>query len=156
MDTTEMFGTLELNEDGYLDEGEHPAGWELIATTFGTGERRRLLLEGLLMLLRDLRAAGVTEVWLDGSFVTDDPEPRDFDVCWSPIGVDKSRLPPEFGYGQAAALDPELSNHDLRKLKYRGDVFVQLPPFADFVDVFRKDREGRPRGIVKIDMRSVP
>ena len=151
-----MFGTLSLSEDGYLDAGEHPADWKLVAATFGVGERRRVLLEGLLMLLRDLRIAGVTSVWLDGSFVTDDPEPRDFDLCWSPLGADKTKLPAEFGYGRGTALDPKTSNHDLLKLKYRGDVFVHLPPFADFVALLSQDREGRPRGIVKIDMESVP
>jgi len=151
-----MFGTLPLDENGSLPEGEHLASWTIIAATFGQGARRRVLVGRLLVLLQDLRSASVADVWLDGSFVTDDPEPNDFDVCWSPADAKKSSLPPEFGYSQEAALDPERSNHELLKLRYGGDVFVHLPPLADFVAVFRLDKEGRPRGIVKVDMGSLP
>jgi len=156
VDPTELFGTLVLDEDGHLPDGEHPGTWAAIAATFGEGARRTVLLRRLLMLLQDLRSAGVSDVWLDGSFVTSDPEPGDFDVCWNPIGATKSALPPEFGYGQDVALDPQRSNHELLKLRYGGDVFVHLPPFADFVALFRQDREGQPRGIVKVDMESLP
>jgi len=155
MDTTKMLGTIQFDEFGYLPDGEYLGTWSEICERFGIGERRTWLLEGLQLLVNDLRAARVRDVWLDGSFVTDDPDPRDYDVCWSPTGANKDTLPREFGYEQEASVDPNIPNHELLVQKYRGDVFVHLPPWADFVSRFRQDREGRSRGIVKIDMDSL-
>jgi hypothetical protein len=154
--TTEMLGTLEFDDWGYLPDGEHHATWSEIVARFGQGARRGWLIEGLLMLLIDLRRANVVDAWLDGSFVTEVHEPSDYDVCWSPLGADTSLLPREFGYGQAKSIDESLSNYELLVRKYRGDAFVHIPPWADFVSEFRTDREDRTRGIIKIDMDSLP
>ena len=52
-------------------------------------------MEGLARLLLDLGAAGCTQASLDGSFVTREKWPGDFDVCYEPQGMDASRLTPE-------------------------------------------------------------
>lgn len=49
--------------------------------------RRPALVAGLLHFLNDLAATNVKcEVWIDGSFATDKPEPNDVDlfVVWNP------------------------------------------------------------------------
>jgi len=156
LDTTDMLGSIQFDENGNLPAGEHTARWEDIERSFGTGGRRGELLRGLLELLRDLRSAGVQDVWLDGSFTTDDPDPHDYDLCWSRKGADVDRLPREFGYRDDVSVSPDLSNHELLRRRYRGDVLMHLPPHADVVGIFTHDRDGNERGIIKVDMSSIP
>ncbi|MCX6022257.1 MAG: hypothetical protein NTZ05_11105 [Chloroflexi bacterium] len=45
-------------DTGYLPPGPHAASWAEIVERFGWNERRRTLLDGLALALRDLYAAG--------------------------------------------------------------------------------------------------
>lgn len=129
-----------------LPPGIHDATFEDIRLRFATNEKRRRLYEGLLQGCEALKDAGCTVVYLDGSYVTDKPLPKDFDVCWDPTGVDPFKL------------DPILLDFDnLRrnqKLKYGGEFFPSSAK-ADgthiFVDFFRTDRDtGKEKGVVRI------
>ena len=64
---------------GNLPPGEHMAEWVDVVEPFGTTPCRRQLLEGLALALRDLRAAGCKRVYVDGSFITTEAHPGDFD-----------------------------------------------------------------------------
>jgi uncharacterized protein DUF6932 len=70
-----------FTDSGNLPEGIHDATWDEIVEGFGTNERRRELLEGLQRALDSLRAAGCRRAYVDGSFVTANEEPNDFDAC---------------------------------------------------------------------------
>lgn len=134
--------------DGTLPPGEHEATWREIVQTFGTTPHRRGLLAGLRRALQALRDAGCRRAYIDGSFVTTTPLPRDYDGCWETLSVD------------ADALDPVLLDLDFprtqQKEKYGGEMFPASWP-ADrqgrtFRDFFQADRDGNPKGIVVIDL----
>lgn len=80
-----------LNDSGYLPAGDHPATWKEIEDAFTSSYGRRQLLSGLLYVVRELQAKGVKKIWIDGSFVTSKPRPRDIDVLYEvPTNEDNS------------------------------------------------------------------
>ena len=71
----------DFRPDGYLPEGLFPATLAEITFRFGTSSRRRRLL--ILRLRRWVelaRSTGVTRMFIDGSFVTSKPNPKDIDA----------------------------------------------------------------------------
>jgi len=141
-------------EDGRLQlpPGVHVASWQEVAARFGGNPRRREILDGLLRALQALKAAGCTQVYVDGSFVTSKELPGDFDGCWDDTGVDYDRIDPVL---------LEFKNHRAaQKAKFDGEMFVangRADPLGTlFLDFFQRDRDGRPKGIVQIDLESIP
>lgn len=130
---------------GNLLPGKHVATFAEVKTHFGTNSRRLWLLEGLNKLLIELKRAGCTEVWLDGSFVTKKELPGDYDVCYQIRGVSPDLMDPLI-FSQ---------NRDERKKKYRGDIFPNTiedgsgKPFDEF---FQEDRDGNQKGIILIKL----
>ena len=101
--------------------------------------------------MRLLRLAGCGTIYLDGSFVTAKAEPGDFDACWNIEGIHAELIAPiffDFSDGRAA-----------QKEQFGGEFFpAQLPEGGtgkNWLDFFQQDREGRPKGIVIIDLENV-
>lgn len=142
-----------FSDSGNLPEGVHDANWDEIVDRFGTTERRRELLEGLLRVLGSLRDAGCRRSYLDGSFVTAKEEPGDFDACWEAAGVDAGLLDPvllQFANARAA-----------QKERFGGELFpaeaVADPDGTRFIDYFQRDKlTGDAKGIVTIDLEDLP
>jgi hypothetical protein len=93
----------ELNESGLLPEGIHDCTLDEISARFGrfqTTDRRVRLFEKLRALVEEERQAGLAvELIVDGSFVTDKPEPGDIDlVIVLPADFDLSVELPPFKY----------------------------------------------------------
>lgn len=139
----------EFDEDGYLPPGEHGADWSSIVDRFGGNPRRDWLLVGLKRALEALRSAGCQTAYIDGSFVTAKPEPRDYDGLWDIRGV------------HAALLDPVLLDFDdgrmRQKTKYHGEFFpAQMSETASgrvFLEFFQRRADtGAAKGIVRIDL----
>src|SRR5712692_2805187 len=137
-----------FDASGNLPPGVHHATWQEFVSTFGTTPHRRALLAGLQAALENLRAAGCHRVYINGSFVTAKRRPNDFDGCWDMAGVDPDRLDPvllTFARGRAA-----------QKARYRGELFpAQFAEGASgrtFLDFFQMDKEGRPKGIIALDL----
>lgn len=104
-------------------------------------------MERLLAACRKLAEAGCTELLLDGSFVTAKTMPGDYDGTWETAGVDVDRLDPVF-------LDAEAV-----RARYSGDLFpasgvAELGVL--FRDFFQTDRDGVAKGVVLVDLRSLP
>jgi len=83
---------------------------------------------------------------LNGSFVSEKPNPADFDACWEPTGVDDKKLDPElldFSDGRRR-----------QRLKYGGEFFpssAKADGFRTFVEFFQTDKyTGREKGIIRI------
>jgi hypothetical protein len=118
---------------------------------FGTNTHRAGLLGGLLSALRNLLGAGCHQVILDGSFVSEKDLPQDYDAAWETAGVDPSLLDPvllDFTNSRAAM-----------KAKYGGELFPASAYAAAGVlyrDFFQKDRNGVPKGVLQIDLGSLP
>lgn len=118
---------------------------------FGGNQRRREILSGMLRALQALKAAGCRRVYIDGSFVTSKELPADFDGCWDPEGVDFDSLDP-------VLLDFE-GHREAQKARFEGEMFIALTQ-ADalglcFLDFFQFDRDGRPKGIIQIDLEDI-
>ncbi len=135
---------------GNLPPGVHDATWNEVKARFGDTSRRKQLLRGLERALRQLATAGCTSVLLDGSFVTAKAEPNDYDGAWETRGVDPDLL-------DQVLLDFSNARSAMKK-KYGGEMFPAGSPAAPsktFREFFQQDREGRPKGIVRIDPRDV-
>jgi hypothetical protein len=136
---------------GYLPPGVHHAPWNEVAPRFSANGHRSRLLGGLLAALQNLAGAGCQSVLLDGSFVSQKELPDDYDGAWDTVGVDPYRLDPvllDFSNGRAAM-----------KSKYLGELFpatAAAAPGVLYRDFFMKDRSGVPKGVVQIDLGSLP
>jgi hypothetical protein len=74
-------GIPPFRPDGYLPEGIHQATEAEVTFRFGTPSRRRRRLTLRLRRWIELgRAVGAKRLLVDGSFVTDKPEPNDLDA----------------------------------------------------------------------------
>jgi hypothetical protein len=142
-----------FGEGGNLPPGIHEASWEVIVTRFGGTAWCRELLAGLQEALESLRDAGCRRVYVDGSFVSVEEEPGDFDACWEIAGVDAGLLDPvllDFSNARAA-----------QKERFRGELFpaeaVASPDGTRYLDYFQRDKlTGERKGIVSLDLEDLP
>ena len=67
---------------GALPPGDHRATLDEITRRLGFTSRRRWLLEGLHAAVQTFWAAGIREIYIDGSFCTEKPDPGDIDGYW--------------------------------------------------------------------------
>ncbi len=108
------------------------------------------LLSGLRRALEALREAGCETAYIDGSFVSANEAPNDWDGCWEHSTVDWTRLDPVL-----------LDDRDFRaaqKAKYGGEMFPVSIRFrdTDMLEVFQYDRRHRHKGIVALDLTKLP
>jgi hypothetical protein len=140
----------DLNEDGLLPLGLHPATLEEIGERFGRANPvRTRLFRGLTRALHNLREAGVERVYIDGSFVTDKQFPNDVDGCWD------ADSPVDLGELDAVFLD--FSDHRRQmKERYGVDFFLASSVEGEsrqaFLDFFQVDRDGRSKGVLVVDL----
>jgi hypothetical protein len=64
---------------GALPLGDHRATLEEIGSRFGFTPRRRWLLTGLRVAVAAFLAAGIEDIFIDGSFCTEKLDPGDVD-----------------------------------------------------------------------------
>jgi hypothetical protein len=142
-----------LDTDGNLPPGIHHATWTEIVTRYATSTHRRELLDGLLDALRSLKSAGCATAYLDGSFVTVEDSPGDFDACWESAGVVPSRLDSELlDFSDKCAA---------QKARYGGEIYPAHWPASSegipFRDFFQRDRVTKQsKGIVALDLSGLP
>ena len=127
-----------LNHNGYLPPGIHQATLDEIATRFGTEpELRRVQMESLRWMVALAWRAGVRQIVVNGSFVTDKWEPNDVD-CVLLVGPD---------YPHDADADAELQS---------GLPFITIElgnrkRFAEFTEtIFATDRNEIPKGLIEV------
>lgn len=138
-----------FDENGNLPPGIHEASWQEFAERFGSTLYRSRLLKGLWAALAALKIAGCKKVYIDGSFVTNEEVPSDWDGCWDINGVNPLLLDPvlrQFGNKQAA-----------QKAKYFGEFFpaqmAERGAGKTFLEFFQVDKEtGIAKGIVVLDL----
>jgi hypothetical protein len=122
-----------------------------VVDRFGKFAHRRAMLAGLLDMCQELRAAGAKFLLLDGSFVTKKPLPKDFDACYYLSEVDIARLNPVF---------QDFSNERATmKARFRGEAFpaeYNAAGWEPYEEFFQHDEDGKPKGIVKLDLGTLP
>jgi hypothetical protein len=142
-----------FTDTGVLPPGVHLATWDEVEERFGGSARREALLDGLLEAATNIRAAGARIIWLDGSFVTDKEEPDDWDGVWDPSNSDLKKVDP-------VLIDPaDLATGRYRqKAKYHGELLagVEAGTGLAFQHFFQGDMNGDPKGIVRLDLRTLP
>jgi hypothetical protein len=126
-----------FDENGYLPPGIHPATMEEIEDRFGSGtEIRGVLFESLVWLVAAATEARVLRVIVNGSYVTDTPDPNDVDcVLLVAENFDKSSAPARKLTGGCPFLSLEL---------------VEADAFQDMIEFFGSDRDDVPKGIIEV------
>ncbi len=126
---------------GSLPPGIWCASVEDIEVRFAINPRRQALYEAFAVVVQLLRSANCME--LDGSFICDEPEPGDYDLCSEPTGM----IPTEEFNSFL-----QLSFEERKKL-HLGDIFIRLPVppyFIDHVLFWQTDHDGEAKGIICI------
>lgn len=144
----------ECDSSGNLPPGIHTANWADLEFRFGTDAHRKRLLAGLRIALLSLKVAGCKTVFIDGSFVTTNTFPADFDVCWDMTDVDLPTLnivePVLFDFRNRRAAQKAKFAGELFPAQYKADSFGRT-----FLDFFQLDKDtGQPKGIVAVDLGS--
>ncbi len=139
---------------GSLPPGEHEATWEELVARTGFNNHRETLLAGLEGALTELKRAGATRVYIDGSFVTNKPYPNDYDVCYDIADTDLPNLPAGLDVTAMRAPRQIMKAHFLGELLPAHFSAVMNPTRETYREFFQHDRDGEPRGVVVIDLRS--
>lgn len=136
---------------GNLPPGVHAATWEEVVDRYGYNPKRSKQLEGLKLAIDDLKRAGCRVLYLDGSFVTAKEQPGDYDACWEAEHVNADDLHPTL-------LDVGWNRKKL-KARYGGDITIvhlASEPFGEtFMTFFQTDRDGNPKGLLRIDLQEL-
>ena len=142
-----------FDSDGNLPPGIHEASWDEVEGAFATNPHRRRLLAGFKAVAKKLAECGCERVYLDGSFVTSEPVPDDFDGAWELSGVDLRKL---------RAIEPLLfdfsNGRAAQKAKYLGEMFPadvqEAASGRTFIEFFQEDKStGEQKGVVTIRIR---
>jgi hypothetical protein len=73
----------QLEDSGYLPEGDHEATLDEVELVFGSaGFKRRELMGNLKEIAEELWGLGVSMIWIDGSFISAKRRPDDVDVIY--------------------------------------------------------------------------
>jgi hypothetical protein len=142
-------------DTGALPPGDHQATLDEIRRRLGFTPRRRWLLKGLRAAVRAFWAAGIEEIYVDGSFCTEKPDPGDIDGYWvEPDPGVYERIDP-YWINFELALAPSLGKWKWRMWAEHGVEFfihpaMQANPAMGFPEFFRQDRDGRPRGVIRV------
>ncbi|MEG4841112.1 DUF6932 family protein [Microcoleus sp. B9-D4] len=140
----------EFDENGNLPRGVHFCEWEEFKERFGTTVKRENMIRGLKLAMTQLKAAGARTIYINGSFVTSEETPNDFDACYDRETVDREYL---------RINAPRLFNHydrNAQKAKYRGEIFPSDEPVGNYgqnsFEFFQVDRDKNKKGIIAIDL----
>jgi hypothetical protein len=144
-----------FREDGWLPEGHHATTWEEIESVFGgePGSVRAHVMARLLAWRDLLRAKQIQgHLVLDGSFISQKPEPGDFDTILVGNESVEAILAQDFD----AAL---LVNYTYCKQQGWGDIFylseesTRRFPALCRTDGFDYDKVTRiPKGVVEVSI----
>ena len=138
-----------------LPPGDHSATLAEVTKRSGSTPRRRWLLQGLRKALDAFCAAGIKEIFIDGSFCTNKPDPGDIDGYWVEPDLEVyDRIDP-YWIDFTLVPIPHLGKRGWRMCAERGVEFFIHPamdaaPNVGFPEFFRQDRDGRPRGVIRI------
>jgi len=140
---------------GNLPPGIYEVSWDELEVAFATNAHRQRLLAGFRAVAKKLTECGCERVYLDGSFVTSEPVPADFDGAWELSGVDLRKL-----LSSEPLLFDFTNRRAAQKAKYLGEMFPadvrEASSGRTFIDFFQQDKTtGTSKGIVAIQLRTI-
>ncbi len=131
----------QLDKNGQLPPGVHRAAIDEVIARFGHGsDEREACGQSLQWLVPMCRRASIAAIFINGSFVTDCLEPQDVDCVLLPGG--------EFVKGSDAAFAIEAGLPYLSLQIIASD--EERRYYLDYA--FVTDRDGRPKGIVEVQL----
>lgn len=145
----------DFTREGLLPPGEYSCSWTEFVTRFeGTPDngRRRQQMLGLGQMLLLLGRAGCLTAFVDGSFVTREKWPRDFDLCYLRDVL------------QSAELDPTLRDvsegRRAQKSRFGGEAMPADFPISwngvTILEAFGQDRITRKaKGLIRLELQSM-
>jgi hypothetical protein len=140
---------------GALPPGNHQATLEQIASRLGSTPRRQWLLKGLRAAVEAFWAAGIQEIYVDGSFCTEKPDPGDVDGYWvEPDEGVYDRIDP-YWIDFESVFVPHVRKWKWRMWADHGVEFFIHPAMRataerGFPEFFRQDRNGQLRGVIQV------
>lgn len=139
----------DFDENGNLPPGVHFCSWDEFSERFGYTRDRRRMIQGIEAVMSELKTAGCRVFYVNGSFVTSEPSPRDFDACWDRDDVDMDYL------RQNAPSILSFYDSKAQKSKYKGEIYPSDQPVDESItsiELFQRDRLQRKKGIIAIDL----
>ncbi|MEH1779831.1 MAG: hypothetical protein V7K67_33775 [Nostoc sp.] len=139
----------EFDENGNLPPGLHFGDWKEFKERFGYTDKRMQMIHGIEAVMAELKTAGCRTFYINGSFVTSEPKPRDFDCCWDKDDVDINYL------RQNAPLILKFYDSTAQKARYRGEIYPSDQPVDEStisIEFFQRDRKQNRKGIVAINL----
>ena len=138
-----------------LPPGDHQATLEEIRKRFGFTPRRRWLLKGLHAAVKAFWNAGIEEIYIDGSFCTEKPDPGDVDGYWVEPNLEVYDRVDPYWIDFTPIFVPTAGKWRWRMWSDYGVEFFIHPAMQATADegfpVFlRHDRAGRPRGVIRV------
>jgi hypothetical protein len=135
--------------DGYLPESVHRATEAEVTFRFGSSTpRRRRLAIRVRRWIELARADGAPRLLIDGSFVTDKPEPRDVDAV--------ILLPADFQEQVRRGSDAALELEQVLLSRHPEELFAaeDETDWDEWAAFFGRTREpgGRRKGLVEIEL----
>ncbi len=140
----------QFEKEGYLPPGFHLTTIDEFEKRFAYTVWRKKLFDNLIKLIKDLKATGCKEIYIDGSFTTTKIIPGDMDICWEDTGLD---------YNKVKAIMPILfdfaNKRQNQQLMYNADIFPAHSPATHtgilYINFFQTDKlTGNQKGIIKI------
>jgi hypothetical protein len=142
-------------DTGALPPEDHRATLDEVSQRLGFTPRRRWLLKGLRAAVNAFWAAGIEEIYIDGSFCTEKPDPGDIDGYWvEPDPEVYNRIDP-YWVDFELILVPHLRQWKWRMWVEQGVEFFVHPAMQasremGFPEFFRRSRDGVPRGVIRV------
>lgn len=117
---------------------------------FDEKDRREYLTERFHCLIEKFKEIGLSaELWIDGSFSTEKPEPDDIDMIFFIDNNDLKTLPLD-----KQGLLMEISSRGVSRTRYNCDVFILPVPNHEMRSYWRGwfgfTREEEPKGIIRL------
>lgn len=147
---------MPFNCNGILKRGIHTITWEEFGRQFGYNEHRQKLLRGLLRGIRLLQRVGCHAIYIGGSFVTTKKFPEDVDVVWesSDMSFERVRRVSPIFFEMTPGSPEQKARFNSEFYPSEGKEGISGLSFLEF---FQRDwKEGRRRGIIKIDITFIP
>ena len=139
-----------LNHEGELPEGIHPAMIDEVVAQFGSGTEQRMIATERLKCIYQLakETEHLQQLLIFGSYITSKPKPNDIDVV---IIFDD-----DFDMAACSEEVKKLLNHQQAATEFGASVFWIRPSllFLETIDEFiagwQVKRDGTRRGIIEV------
>ena len=139
-----------LNHEGELPEGIHPAMIDEVVAQFGSGtEQRMIATEHLKRIYQLVKETGhLQQLLIFGSYITSKPKPNDVDVVLI--------FDDDFGMAACSEEVKTLLNHQQAATEFGASVFwirpslLFLETLDEFIAGWQVKRDGTRRGIIEV------